>query len=309
MPVFGIALFGLSQFTMTTTLKDIRQRIGLNGFFADTVVSAATSLGTTTTLIDTAHKQPDDWWNGGVILILTGDNAGQVRYITDWVQSTSTFTLDRALSAAVASGVQYEIHRLSHPYDKNNAANEAIRAAALRWARRIEDTTLTFATNTFTYSLDSLTVEMDTNLGIDYVMYDTGATGTGVPYALYDDDAWTIRTSASTHTLQVQDVPRNGATMRLVYRVRPSQLQSDSDLLLPQDESFYNYVVSKATAILFRQRAGVDPSSDWSEKAERMEAMAEGFFNLDKPQSHGGKIRFPSVVQMGGDYLPVNYGL
>jgi hypothetical protein len=55
MPVFGIALFGLSQYTMTTTLKDIRQRVGLNGFFADTVVSAATSLGTTTTLIDTGH--------------------------------------------------------------------------------------------------------------------------------------------------------------------------------------------------------------------------------------------------------------
>lgn len=132
MPVFGIALFGLSQFTMTTTLKDIRERVGLNGFMADTTVSAAPSLGTTTTLVDTGIKQPNDWWNGGAILILTGANAGQVRWITDWAQATSTFTLDRACAAAVASGVQYEVHRIAHPHDKNNAINEAIRAAGQR---------------------------------------------------------------------------------------------------------------------------------------------------------------------------------
>lgn len=292
MPVFGIALFGLSQFTMTTTLKDIRERVGLNGFLADTTVSAATSLGTTTTLVDTAIKQRDDWWNGGAILILTGTNAGQVRWITDWVQSTSTFTLDRALAAAVAAAVQYEVHRISHPHDKNNAINEAIRAAGQRWTRKIEDTSLTLDSDTYTYSLATLAVEVDPLLLIDEVSFDTGLTGTGYPYKTIHPSFRVIRNNAGTLTLQILDtIPRDAATVRLAYQVRPAQLQSDTDLLLPQDESFYNYVVSKACAILFRQRAGAEPEANWGERADSMEAMAESFFNLDKPQPKPKQVR------------------
>jgi hypothetical protein len=292
MPVYGISLFGLSQFTMTTTLQAIRQRVGLNGFFADTVVSAATSLGTTTTLIDTGHKQPDDWWNGGAILILTGSNANSVRYITDWDQTTSTFTLDRALSAAVASAVQYEVHRFAHPYDKNNAINEAIRAAGKRWTRKIEDTSLTLDTDTYTYSLDSTTVEVDPQMGIDDVLWDTGITGTGYPYREIHPSYRLMRNEAGNLTLQFLDqIPRDAATIRLIYQVRPAQLSSDSDLLLPQDEAFYNYVAAKAAAILFRQRAMSLPDSGYTERAEVMEANAEGFFDLDRPLSRPRPVR------------------
>jgi hypothetical protein len=292
MPVFGIALFGLSQFTMTTTLKDIRERVGLNGFFADTVVSAATSLGTTTTLVDTGLKQLNDWWNYGAILILTGTNAGHVRYITDWDQSTSTFTLDRALPAAVASAVQYEVHRFAHPHDKNNAVNEAIRAAAKRWTRKIEDASLSLDSDTFTYSLASLAVEVDPSLGIDDVLFDTGATGTGFPYQDIHPSFRLMRNNAGVLTLQIlSTIPRDAATLRLLYRVRPAQLQSDTDLLLPQDESFYNYVAAKATAILFRQRALSEPESAYAERAETMELFAESFFDLDRPQTQPKAVR------------------
>ncbi len=292
MPVFGIALFGISQFTMSTTLKDIRERLGLNGFASDTTVSAATSLGTTTTLIDDTLKQPDDWWNYGSILILTGANAGQVRYVTDWVQSTSTFTLDRALSAAVASAVQYEVHRLMHPYDKNNAINEAIRASGNRWTRKIEDASLTLDSDTYTYDLSTLAVEVDPNLGIDEVLFDTGLTGTGYPYKGISPSFQVVRNHVGTLTLQfLSTIPRDAATMRLLYRVRPAQLQSDTDLLAPQEESFYNYVVSKACAILFSARALNEPESDWQKKSEMMEQKAEGFFDLDKPQGKPKAVR------------------
>lgn len=301
MPVFGIALFGLSQYTMSTTLKDIRERVGLNGFCADTIVSAASALGTTTTLIDTSLKQPDDFFNGGAIVILTGTNAGQVRYITDWVQSTSTFTLDRAVSAAIASAVQYEAHRIFHPYDKNNAINEAIRAGGSRWCRYIEDATITLDNTTYLYDLDTLAVQVDPILGIDRVMYDTGESGTWFPYADITTSFRVIRNNVGGLDLQFLDtIPRDAATLRLLYRVRPAQLTADADLLAPQDESFYNYVVAKAAAILFRERAGVSPESDWQARAERMEQMAEGFFDVEKPNKPPKPIR-NELLTYGGN--------
>jgi hypothetical protein len=312
MPVFGIALFGLSQYTMTTTLKDIRQRVGLNGFCNDTIVSAATALGTTTTLVDTTLKQPDDFFNYGSIVILTGANAGDVRYITDWAQTTSTFTFDRALDAAVASGVEYEVHRKWHPYDKNNAINEAIRAGGTRWTRYIENTTLTLATNTYTYSLASLAVQVDPILELDAVQYDTGASGTGTPYGGIDVSYQLVRNNAGTLTLQLMtEVPRNAATLRLTYRVRPSQLAADSDLLAPQDEAFYNYVCYKAAAILFRARSQNEPEAGWEGRANAMEQSAEMFFAEDRKQKPDGRVKLPrwGNEPQGTDYFPTNFGL
>lgn len=52
------------------------------------------SSATTSTLLDTAaRKEDDDFWTGGVIEILNGTGEGQVRDITDFVQSTSTITV------------------------------------------------------------------------------------------------------------------------------------------------------------------------------------------------------------------------
>jgi hypothetical protein len=292
MPVFGIALFGLSQFSMSTTLKDIRQRVGLSGFLADTTVSAATSLGTTTTLIDTALKQPDDFFNYGSILILTGLNAGAVRYITDWVQSTSTFTLDRALDAAVASAVQYEVHRLSHPHEVNNSINEAIRAAGTRWTRQVEDESLELDSTTYTYSLDSLAVQVDPLLELDRVMYDTGLTGTGYPFVDISTSFRVVRNDVGALTLQfLGTIPRDGADLRLIYRVRPAQLSADTDLLAPQDESFYNFVCAKAASIEFRKRALNAPDKGWEDKAKQFEEMAELYFGVDKKQAPSKPFR------------------
>lgn len=70
---------------------------------------AATSLGTTTTLIDTTGLAgyPDDNFNGGTIWITSGSQAGKTRPITDFVSSTSTLTF-AAFATAIASGVTWE---------------------------------------------------------------------------------------------------------------------------------------------------------------------------------------------------------
>lgn len=295
---------------MAFTRKDLRQRIGSAEFCADTIVSTTSTTGSTTTAVDTSQKQPDDFFNSAQIVFVSGTagNIGLSRYITDWVQSTSTFTLDRAVTST-GSGDGYEVHNVFSYSDKNDAIKGAMRAGQTRWARRLEDTSLAFIVNTYTYSLASLTVPIDPDLGIDKVMYDTGATGTGVPYATLDDDLWELRISGTTYTLQVHDIPRVGATIRLVYRVRPSVLSDDTTSVVPDSLAFYNYICAKATALLFRARALIVPEQDWADKADAMEAQAESFWNLDKPQPQGGKVRFPAVAYYNDDYFPLDYGL
>src|SRR3954451_7704205 len=109
---------------MSFTRKDIRQRIGGIEFLNATLVSTASGNGSTTTLVDTSQKQPDDFWNFGQVVFISGTagNIGLVRYITDWVQSTSTFTLDRAVTST-ASADGYEAHRLNAYAEKNDAIN------------------------------------------------------------------------------------------------------------------------------------------------------------------------------------------
>lgn len=278
---------------MAYTRTNIRQRIGGVEFCNDTVVSTASGNGSTTTLVDTSLKQSDDWWNYGEIAFISGTagNIGLVRYITDWVQSTSTFTLDRAVTSTVTAD-GYEAHRLFRYAEKNDAINAAIRAAAYRWTRRVENESITLDTDTFTYSLGSLSVPLDPTLGLDAVLYDTNISGTGYPFRNVSPSYWEVRWSANTPTLQFLTTPPiDNELARLIYRVRPSQLSSNSDNLTPDDESFYNYVCAKATAILFRGRALREPNEGWDERAQGMEQLAETFFDLEKARPKPKPIR------------------
>jgi len=71
-------------------------------------ISTATSAGTTTTTIDTARTEDDDYWNGAYISMLDGDNAGETKKITDFDAAADTITHE-AFSNAVASGDSYVI--------------------------------------------------------------------------------------------------------------------------------------------------------------------------------------------------------
>lgn len=52
------------------------------------------TAGTSSTLTDTAKRKEDsDYWTGGTIEIVAGTGIGQRREISDFVQSTSTFTV------------------------------------------------------------------------------------------------------------------------------------------------------------------------------------------------------------------------
>ncbi len=261
---------------MSFTRKQIRQRIGGVGFCNDMLASSASAVGTTTTLIDTTLKQPDDFYQFGQIVPLEGNGANASRYITDWVQSTSTFTVDRVWAGATASGDDYEVHRLFTFERKNTAINEAIRLAKWRWARRIEDTTLTMTAGTYLYALSSLVVPVSRFQGVDEVMYDSGATGTGAPYETLDKRWWEIRDSNAALYLQIKKITSPAHIMRLVYKAQPGELSSDTDVLDPDVHEFYDFVCFKATALLFEERIINDDQPDkWRALAGAMHQRAD----------------------------------
>lgn len=65
--------------------------------------------GSTTTMIDAARTEADDFWNDKQIRFTSGANSGLVRRITDFVASSDTMTFAPAVNAAVGAGDTYDI--------------------------------------------------------------------------------------------------------------------------------------------------------------------------------------------------------
>lgn len=61
------------------------------------------------TLVDAALTQANDYWNGMVLLMLTGNNAGLSRPITDFVAATDSAEIRPAFPNAIAAGDVYVI--------------------------------------------------------------------------------------------------------------------------------------------------------------------------------------------------------
>ncbi len=176
----------------------------------------------------------------------------------------------------------YEDHRIFSIPDKNNAINEAMRQSGLRWARRVEDTSLTLAATTFTYALANLTVTVDRFRGLDEVLYNTGGTGTGTPFQALDKKWWKVRDANGTLTLQLSYVPVAGG-LRLVYRVAPSVFTADSSTggtLDPDDVDFANYICLRATAMLFDRQGLLDREQRdyWLSQAQLFHRRADAVY-------------------------------
>lgn len=76
--------------------------------FADQTDSTATG-GTTTTLIDTGLATSDnDYWNGALLYVYAGTNAGCIRTVTDYVGGTDTLHF-QAMPAACDTTTKYII--------------------------------------------------------------------------------------------------------------------------------------------------------------------------------------------------------
>ena len=66
-------------------------------------IEGTSDSGTTTTMVDAARTEIDDFWNGGWILFTDGTLNGVVRLVTDFDAVANTMTLSPATVAAVAT--------------------------------------------------------------------------------------------------------------------------------------------------------------------------------------------------------------
>ncbi len=277
---------------MATTRLNLRQRIGGAGYAGDMIASTALTNATTTRIVDTTLMQPDDTFNGTSIYVTSGTSKGNERWITDWAQSTGYLTLDRAATAAITASDTYEIHRVWSASAKNSAINEAIQLSDMRWARRIEDTSLTLAATTFTYALTNFSVAVDRFTGLDEVLYNTGATGTGVPFQPLDREWWIVRDANGTLTLQLFYVPMAGG-LQVVYRAPPAVFTADDSTggtLDPDDRAFTNYICLKATAFLFDKEAvirGGDARAYWDTRAREFHVRADAILYQKEEGARG----------------------
>lgn len=73
-------------------------------------IGTTTAVGSTTTTVDTARTEIDDYWNDAYISCISGDAAGETVKITDFDAATDTITHD-AFSTAIGSGGSYVILR------------------------------------------------------------------------------------------------------------------------------------------------------------------------------------------------------
>jgi hypothetical protein len=83
--------------------------------------------GSTTTLADSTCTDPDDFYNGGIIWFLSGNNSGKTATVTDFASSTGTWTF-AAQSGACASGNLYAVMRGMYTRDDLKTAVNSVLA-------------------------------------------------------------------------------------------------------------------------------------------------------------------------------------
>jgi len=87
----------------------------LFGYQEVALVTGKATSGTTSTIVDTTNrKEVDDYWNAYVVSVTAGTNIGKSRYITDFVYSTSTISVDTTtpFPVAIDSTSEYVIGKI-----------------------------------------------------------------------------------------------------------------------------------------------------------------------------------------------------
>ena len=105
---------------MTLTLHDLTYQVARE---VTTVREGTATGGSTTTIVDTARGEPNDFWNGGTAWILYDGGGlgvapeGEFSIISDFAQSAGGTVTTSTLTAAVASGDRYALTSKRFPLD------------------------------------------------------------------------------------------------------------------------------------------------------------------------------------------------
>jgi len=227
-------------------------------------LSTATG-GSTSTVVDTgALYEPDDYWVGHYVYVVTdagGAGAapeGEERPVTDYVQSTGTLTVSPVFSAGVGSGDEYELLMVPRA-DLEAAINAGVRSAGETWlVPKTDVTTVTIADDDYDYNLP-------TDLARMLSVWVRDATDVG--WRPVPGKNWRVSgTPGGPQVLRLDSLAGLAAddSVLLEYLARPSELSADSSTLglgEPAESELVEFVVNFALFWLHDQAASGAPES------------------------------------------------
>ena len=261
---------------MAITRADLRHRLGEVAFCGDTIRSSAMTGSDSTKIVDTKLVAANSAYIYGQLLVTSGSASTNMRWVSDWTQSTGTFKITSNFDFAVSSADTYELHRQFSAEDKNDAINEAIRFAGRYWWKIVENESLTLVADTYDYSCASFTIPIDVSLGIVDVYWQDDITQD--TWTRVSPMTWDLRNINGVLKLHLTELPSDTDKLRVIYKTRPLVLATDAATLAPDYEPFANYVCSKATAFLFQKRANLGEQGNtqhWQAMANQYHQQAE----------------------------------
>jgi hypothetical protein len=283
MTVFRNSLIDLVEFTMTIPLK--RQN-----YWTGTATGGAAG-----TLIDTLRWEKDDFFNNlspsaQVKILTTTDGAvpqGQLRYITDWVQSTGTASIHANWTTAnVGAGDTYAIFSEYSWSEVVAAINAAINAVAISHPLRAIDETITLQSSTYEYVIP------DNFVAINRISMEDG---NGDYPEQIDPAHWRI---------VFQDVPKihllRAPTSEIFEGHELTNLFADSDLT---DDRHLRIEGYKRQPVLVNDQdlCYLNPNYVGYQAAALLHAARMGRSDTD-PGDH--KTQFTLCQQLAGSFLP-----
>lgn len=184
-----------------------------------TVKSGAATGGSTTTLVDTGFYNPevDDYWNNGAIWFQSGNNAGKSAIITDWANSSKTFTFATQAGACAAGNLYSVTHRDFPRWLLRQAVNRALQEIGGVGA---SNTTLTTVGGQEEYSLPA---------SVNHVLRVEVARSTSTPYDYQPHHNWKV--IGDKLRFDPSHIPCDaGLIIRLTYsELAVSELTADTD--------------------------------------------------------------------------------
>ena len=264
---------------------------------ADAVASGSyavtASAGSTTTITDTAFTQVDDYWNGCLMVALTGTNAGQARVVTDFDAGTDTFTVSPAFTGAVVNTDTFALISGYHLYeDVKNISSIGITAAPV--ASTLADTLHKDGSFTYDNTTDSLEAISD-KIDAGFALTGDAVVGEVLDGKFFYKDNYQTKLEG-TMPNNAGDVASVSAHMDAgtVLHVVPAEGYTDGsddattvDLAVVDADLATGNIKSGVTILGVAGAATVRDVSDWTDAVEADVASGKKFYKADGSQATG----------------------
>jgi len=280
-----------------TTAGQLLQELGMRmGDYAAGMVSSDAS--DPSYLDDTTRTEPDDVFRQGWLTYLgpmSAQSVGVECRITgyDGTINVGRFLLgngnpNAGLASPAKQGDTYAVNMRWSRRRKLAALNRAIRRLPQNFWRRIEDTSITTTSNTWTYALPpgmvklfEVWVQASTNMSGPGALA-AGSAGQGFPFNRLS--GWFVRDNVNpdgtvTHTLQMDAVPPWPRALRLVGQGIQPLLGSDADVVAvgqdDYDQRLGEYLMTYAQAYLWLEGADGAPIDQASRNVDMYKLLVQ----------------------------------